>query len=331
MKEASFLRGVNLGGWLLLEKWLTPTLFKGTGVEDEYAFMKTPGAKEKIDRHRREFITEEDFKWLAKNRINAVRIPVGYWILENDEPYVEGAKYLDWAVETAGRHNIWVLIDLHGAKGSQSGKDHSGKKGKSEWFENEEFRTQTIATLEKLADRYKNAENLWGIELLNEPKFGLFHFKLRRFYKKAYERVSKVVGPDVRIVFHDGFTPRLMSGAIKGKTTVMDIHWYQFTVLFPWLYSLKMYFKKVTRRKVLISRLQKQQPIIIGEWSVVLSGEILKGLTKIEENEAFKTHAKLQQDAYAGTAGWFYWSYKAEGRGIWNFRSLVEDKVITLD
>jgi glucan 1,3-beta-glucosidase len=331
MKRASVLRGVNLGGWLLLEKWMTPSLFADTSAVDEYTFMQTPGARAKIDKHRREFITEEDFKWMAGSGINAVRIPVGYWILESDGPYIEGAKYLDWAIKTAKKYNIRVLIDLHGAKGSQNGHDNSGRDGKSDWFKNKEYREQTVSTLASIAKRYKDADNLWGIELLNEPKLGLFHFKLRKFYKEAYERVSHVAGPDVKIVFHDAFTPRLMSGAIKQEKTVMDIHWYQFTILFPWLYSLKRYFKKVKRRKSLINRLQKRQLVIVGEWSVVLSGKILKGLTKNEEQEAFKTHAKLQQDAYAGAAGWFYWSYKTEGRGIWNFRSLVEDKVITLD
>lgn len=331
LKQTPFLRGVNLGGWLVLEKWMTPALFSGIQAADEYTFMQSPGAKEKIDKHRREFITEDDFKWLAANKINAVRIPVGYWILQSDGPYIEGVKYLDWAIKTAKKYNIRVLIDLHGAKGSQNGHDNSGRVGKADWFKDKEFREQTIATLENIAKWYKNAENVWGIELLNEPKIGLFQFKLRKFYKEAYERISRVANSNVKIVFHDAFTPRLMSGAINQKNAVMDIHWYQFTVIFPWLYSLHSHFKKVTRRKELISHLQKRQPVVIGEWSVVLSHGILKGLTKNEEQEAFKTHGMLQQDAYAGAIGWFYWSYKTEGRGIWNFRSLVEDGLITLD
>lgn len=329
--DTKILRGVNLGGWLLLEKWMTPSLFEGVQAVDEYTFMKTSAAATKLDRHRREFITEEDFKWLASHGINAVRIPVGYWILKDDGPYVQGVKYLDWAIKTAKKYGIWVVIDLHGAKGSQNGHDNSGQVGKSDWFKHIEYREQTISVLESIAKRYKDAENLWGVELLNEPKIGLFQFKLRRFYKKACERISKAAGPHVKIVFHDAFTPRLMSGAIKGKNVVMDIHWYQFTVLFSRFYTLKSYFSKVIRRKNLLTHLQKRQPVIIGEWSVTLSGEILKGLTKSEEQEAFKTHAALQVDAYAGAAGWFYWSYKTEGRGIWNFRSLVEDGMITLE
>lgn len=324
------LRGVNLGGWLLLEKWMTPSLFTNTSAIDEYTFMQVPDAEAKLNKHRQEFITEDDFKWLHDHGINAVRIPVGYWILEGDGPYVEGIQYLDWAVKTAEKYHIVVLIDLHGAKGSQNGKDHSGRAGKDEWFKNKIYREQTITTLEKLAVRYKKAKNLWGIELLNEPKFGIFHFTLRRFYKEAYKNVSKAAAPNVKIVFHDAFTPRLMSGVVKGENVVMDIHWYQFTVLFPWIYSLKSYFSKVIRRKNLLKNLQKRQPIIVGEWSVTLSGDIL-GRTRLKEQEAFKTHARLQQNAYENTAGWFYWSYKTEGRGIWNFRSLVEDGVITLD
>ena len=249
---------------MLLEKWMTPLLFKGTDAVDEYTFMGTPRAKAKLDQHRREFITEEDFKWLVANKMNAVRIPVGYWVLQSDGPYTEGVKYLDWAIKTAKKYNIWVLIDLHGAKGSQNGHDNSGRVGKSDWSKDKEYREQTISTLEKIAKRYKKAENLWGIELLNEPKIGLFQFKLRRFYKEAGERVSRIAGLDTKIVFHDTFTPRLMSGAIKQKNAVMDTHWYQFTVLFPWLYSLKRYFRKVTHRGALIDRLQKNSQLLLA-------------------------------------------------------------------
>jgi len=334
VNQKRFLRGVNLGGWLLLEKWMTPSLFKGIDAVDEFSFMKTTGAVGKIDKHRREFITEADFKWLAGNGINAVRIPIGYWIIKDDKPYESGIKYLDWAVETAKKYNIFVLIDLHGAKGSQNGHDHSGKVGPSEWFKYSEYRKQTINVLEELVLRYKNDENVWGIELLNEPRIGLFHFKLRTFYKDAYKRLSATARPGMNIIFHDAFTPRLMSGAIKGSTkypVVMDIHLYQFTVLFPWLYNLESYFKKVQRRSKLIDRLQKNQPVIIGEWSVTLSGKILDGRTKTQEKDTFKHHADLQLKAYENAAGWFYWTYKTEGRGIWHFRSLVEDDVITLE
>lgn len=328
------LQGVNLGGWLLLEKWMTYSLFEGTSAVDEYTFMQTEGAADKIEHHRQTFITEEDFKWMAVHNVNAVRIPVGYWVFEGDGPYTATVKYLDWAVKTAKKYNLYVLIDLHGAKGSQNGRDHSGKIGRSDWFKYPEYREHAIKILEKLAIRYKGDQNVWGIELLNEPRLGIFHFKLRKFYQHAYDRIAKVARPGLKIIFHDAFTPRLMSGAIKQKAehpVIMDIHWYQFTVLFSGLYNLREYFDKVKRRQGLLTRLQKAQPIIIGEWSLVLSAKALSGRTGKHEVIVSKEHADIQFLAYKYAHGWFYWSYKTEGRGNWNFRSLVEDGVITLE
>ena len=32
---AEMIRGVNLGNWLVLERWMEPELFRGTDAEDE--------------------------------------------------------------------------------------------------------------------------------------------------------------------------------------------------------------------------------------------------------------------------------------------------------
>ncbi|MNL31236.1 hypothetical protein D3C87_1530130 [compost metagenome] len=81
---------------------------------------------------------------------------------------------------------------------------------------------------------------------------------------------------------------------------------------------------------MLVARLQHRQPIIVGEWSVVLSGKILNGVSHEREQALFKEHAQLQLAAYDNALAWFYWTYKTEGRGIWHFRSQVEDGIITL-
>lgn len=327
------LRGVNLGGWLLLEKWMTPTLFKGTDAGDEYTFMQTDGAAEKIERHRQTFIREADFRWLAKHGIEAVRIPVGYWIFDGDGPYAAGISHLDWAVKMAEKHQLKVLLDLHGAMGSQNGKDHSGRIGRSGWFHHRDYRRQTIDVLVRLAERYNHYDCIWGIELLNEPKIGLLHITLRRFYNRAYDALIKVARPGIHIVFHDAFTPRLMSGAVLGSSSlpvVMDVHWYQFGRLFHRFETIKRYFKILGRRSKLVARLQQRQPIIIGEWSVVLTRTILNGASQEKEKQLFKEHAKLQLAAYDSALAWFYWTYKTEDRGIWHFRSQVEDGVIVL-
>ena len=326
------LRGVNLGGWLLLERWMTPSLFSGMGADDEYSFMQVAGAAQKIERHRKSFITEADFKWLQQNDITAVRIPVGYWLFEGDSPYTPTVKYLDWAVKMAEKYHLKVLIDLHGLKGSQNGKDHSGRIGKSEWHRHAEYRAQTIETLEKIAKRYYDSPALWGIELANEPKYGWIQWKLRRFYRQAYKRLSKVARPGTVIVFHDAFTPRLMSGVVGGRReypVMMDVHWYHFgSVSYVWR-SIKRYLHVVKARPKLITKLQSVQPIIVGEWSIVLAGEKLAGKSDEEKAALQKRHGELQLEAYESAAGWFYWNYKTEAPGDWNFRSLIENKVIS--
>lgn len=318
------LRGVNLGGWLVLERWITPGLFAGTEARDEFSFMRAPGAAEKIERHRQEFITEADFAWLAAHGIAAVRIPVGYWIFDGDGPFSACISYLDFAVRMAEKHRLKVLIDLHAAKGSQNGNDHSGRIGRADWFSSRTYRDETIKVLERLAKRYESSPAVWGIELLNEPKLGLRrYFILRRFYRRAYARLTEVARAGTVIVFSDGFLPRLFSGSLKphkNYPVMMDVHWYQFGAV-----RLGSYFAKLRRKATVLKRLERHQPVLVGEWSGMLSHETLTGMSDDEKARLEQQHIEQQLEAYGTAAGWFYWTYKTEGAGTWNFRWLVEN------
>lgn len=77
------VRGVNLGGWLVLEPWITPSLFepwaKNQNVKDEYTYTQTLGKKEalkRLDKHWRTWITQADFQAIRKAGLNHVRIPI---------------------------------------------------------------------------------------------------------------------------------------------------------------------------------------------------------------------------------------------------------------
>ena len=216
-----FLRGVNLGGWLVLEKWMTPSLFAGTEAIDEYTFIQTPGAVEKIDQHRRSFITEADFKWLRKHGVNAIRIPVGYWVLEGDEPYVGARKYLDWAMVMAEKYQLKVVIDVHGLPGSQNGRDHSGRVGRALWYKDAAYRQRSVEAVARIADRYKDSVALWGIQVINEPRLAPYQlvsfYRLRHYYRQVYQRLAGIVPPAVAIIVSDAFAPRLMSGVLHPR------------------------------------------------------------------------------------------------------------------
>lgn len=318
------LRGVNLGGWLVLERWMTPSLFEGTVAEDEFSLLQTPGAIERVERHRKEFVTEEDFKWLAEHGIDAVRIPVGYWIFDGDEPFTPCVSYLDWAFTMAEKYDMKILIDLHAAKGSQNGKDHSGRVGDADWFRARVYRQETTEVLQRLAGRYRDSPALWGIELLNEPALGPVRYVvLRWFYRQASRELAGILRPGVHIVFSDAFMPWLFSGVVKqvgDEPPVMAVHWYQFGKT-----EVDRYFAKLAGRPRDIEKLQRRQPIIVGEWSGMLSHQTLAGMPKEERARLEREHMRRQLVAYEGAMGWFYWTYKTEGKGVWNFRQQVEE------
>jgi len=93
------IRGVNLGGWFVLEGWMTPSLFEGVNGTDETIFVETKyNSKELLEEHWATFITEEDFKWLSERGINSVRIPIPWW-LWGDTPYHNSVKYIEQALE----------------------------------------------------------------------------------------------------------------------------------------------------------------------------------------------------------------------------------------
>ena len=64
---------------------------------------------------------------MSINRLNHVRIPIGYWAYDvgPGEPYLQGQRdYLAKAIGWAQQYGIKVIIDLHGAPGSQNGYAH---------------------------------------------------------------------------------------------------------------------------------------------------------------------------------------------------------------
>ena len=121
------VRGVNLGGWLVLEKWITPSVFSGLPdwVNDEWQLCEYLGyaeAEKRLRNHWENWVNENEIIELKNAGINHLRIPFGYWAIEipNGEPWVWGSwDYVMRAVGWAKKHGMQVMIDLHGGPGSQ--------------------------------------------------------------------------------------------------------------------------------------------------------------------------------------------------------------------
>jgi glucan 1,3-beta-glucosidase len=120
-------------------------------------------------------------------------------------------KAIDWARTTSPP--LKVVIDLHGAPGSQNGYDNSGQRTKTPtWLTdggvNGPTANQTLCILEAMAQKYACPEYedvVVAIELLNEPQgWRLNRQDLINFYREGFKRVRSNSG-DTVVVLQDAF------------------------------------------------------------------------------------------------------------------------------
>ncbi len=375
------IKGVNLGNWLVLEKWMLPELFEGTGAEDEVWLnrkMNPAELKEKMKEHRDTFITEQDFAFIKEQGIWLLRIPVPYFIFGDRPPFNGCVEYLDKAFDWAEKYGLQILIDLHTVPGSQNGYDNGGLTGVCKWCKNPEEVEFALTVLERLAKRYGQRQGLYGIEVLNEPISFLVYATapstgkavdkeeakgsgyvplpfLENFYRNAYRRLRKILPENKTIVFHDGFRLRHWGKFFRKehmKNVVLDTHIYIFAmesfvpIHMPWVYQI--YIKSQQR---LIERIQRDVPVVVGEWCIcnkyaekAVSGKSAeessdRSAQAAAQDELRKKRyleiAAMQLQAWESGAGWIYWSYQfkpnrkepldEKWKESWDFSRCVEN------
>ena len=200
--SAKTYRGVNLGGWLVLEPWTTPSLFYpflcvGTcpadkpPVIDEKSFCERLGtveARRQLQSFRARWVTERTFERIAASGLNTVRIPFGWWVFGDQKEICHGVPsihFLDRAIDWASKHGLQVILDLHGVKPTQNGMDHSGTSthppyahaqplfGRppldgAEWLKPANVDV-TRRVLRAVAARYANRTAVVRLGMVNEP------------------------------------------------------------------------------------------------------------------------------------------------------------------
>ncbi|MGY6276019.1 glycoside hydrolase family 5 protein [Methylomonas sp. MgM2] len=351
------LRGVNLGGWLVLEKWMTPSLFAGLAARDETGWCVELGAKADaiLKRHWRTFIGRDDLSWLADLGINAVRIPVGYWLFSADYPYhasfgdrrypfVQGGiEFLDRAFAWAEEFGLSVIVDLHAAPGCQNGFDNGGIQDVCEWHTQKDYIDYSLIILERLARRYGHHPALHGIEVLNEPRWDIETGLLKRYTLAGYRSIRKHCAENIAVIFHDGFRSfreyeGFMSGA-EFRNVIFDIHRYQCFVkedieldIFAHLGKTVIDWKNEAEDIITHAGI----PTFVGEWSLGLDLKMTEiwangafdspqaGMDEFQLNMAYRAYAAAQLLCFEKYLGWFFWSYKTETMLHWSFRDCVE-------
>ncbi|WVR09255.1 hypothetical protein IAU60_006320 [Kwoniella sp. DSM 27419] len=220
-------RGVNLGGWLVTEPFICPSLYEPYQTTtpkaiDEYTLSQAMGKDlaTKMEEHYATFITEEDFALIAAAGLNYVRIAIGFWAVEThpDEPFLPQVSwtYFLKAVDWARKYGIRIMIDFHALPGSQNGWNHSGKSGTVNWMygvmgiANAERSLETIRTITEFIsqDGIKQVVPLFG--LVNEVMAKTVSKEaLAKFYYQAYSMVRGITGYGAGngpiLLMHEGF------------------------------------------------------------------------------------------------------------------------------
>ena len=116
---------------------------------------------------------------------------------------------MDKAIRWANNHGLKVLVDLHGAPGSQNGYDNSGHNGTVGWASDSTSVANTRTVIQKIANKYAQPsyQNIVvGIELLNEPlasKISGGTDVVVQFSKDGYGDVRDI--SDTPVIVHDAF------------------------------------------------------------------------------------------------------------------------------
>jgi aryl-phospho-beta-D-glucosidase BglC (GH1 family) len=199
-----FLRGINLGNWLVPEGYM----FKfdsATSPRKIDEVLKQLVGPEETDKFWKQFrdnyITAKDINYIKKLGMNSVRVPFNWRLFmvegETDVLSSPGFEMLDRVIKWCRDANIWVILDMHCAPGGQTGDNIDDSYGYPFLFESEQAQHRTIAIWKKIAERYHGERIVIGYDLLNEPIPHFFDQKklnplLEPLYKRIVSEIRRV-------------------------------------------------------------------------------------------------------------------------------------------
>ena len=304
------LRGVNLGGWLVEEMWMTPWQDKPpTGstlpeVKDHVSLWKLVesrfGAATMVkirEAWRDNWITESDFAEIKRGGFDHVRIP----FLDSlfDEP--GGLARLHKAVDTAAKYGLYTILDMHGAPGGQNSADHSGQVDRNRlWFDVENI-TKMEALWTMLGREFGNNPNVAAFDLMNEPMGAPNPAMLNLVFDRVYRAVRKTAPKKVLLIEdgYKGFNTTPHPNLAQWTNVAFSLHFYNFDAKAPadHLTALKSH---ETKDKELQG--YRQAPLYIGEFN-------------LEPNSSPEASHDVTQEMTKAGWSWTIWTYKTDAKG----------------
>ena len=192
------LKGINLGGWLVEEMWMQPFVTAPpagssfTPIKDHVSLWKTvearfgPAGKARVQAAFRDaWLNEGDFKRIVS------------------EP--GGLHWLDQAVQWGADNGIYVILDMHGAPGSQSDQGHTGQADLTMFFKDPANVTLAEKVWTEIARRYKDNPAVAGYDTINEPTATPNSDTLYVVQDRLY-RAIRSADPSHLVVIEDGYT-----------------------------------------------------------------------------------------------------------------------------
>lgn len=310
------LKGVNLGGWLIHEDWLCPDQLTDDYVYDNETILNIleerfgrEKAQALITQYQENWITEYDLDVIKDRGFNCVRVPFWYRNFYYDD---NGTKILDengewdfsildWVVEECSKRELYVILDMHGAVGSQSDAPHSGRAYNCGLYEDteqgERYRELTDELWTAIATRFNGNPAVAMYDLLNEPMCDVDCTEVRRrinnemIYTRLYNTVRAVDSRHVITMeaIWTGFA--LPPTYLKGWTNVVyQVHFYNNS---DFIFNFFL---------LLTIALHPNVPLMVGEFYPH---------QKTTWSNCFSTMNKLNYS-------WMLWTYKATGHGMWS-------------
>lgn len=255
------------------------------------------------------WITEWDLDNIKSLGFNCVRVPFWYRNFYYDD---KGTKILDengewdfsrldWVVEECGKRGLYVILDMHGAVGSQSDAPHAGRAFQgAQLMENsergEEYRRLTDELWTAIAKRFNGNPAVAMYDLLNEPMCDVSCGELTRrikneaIYTRLYNTV-RAVDEDHVITMEAIWTGwALPKTFLKGwENVVYQVHFYNNS---DFIFNFFL---------LLTIAIHPNVPLMVGEF--------YPHKATTWEN-CFSTMNKLNYS-------WMCWTYKATGSGMW--------------
>lgn len=359
------IRGVNLGSQFIIEPWMAGDAWHKMGcdgTDDEWECVKKLGssADAAFEEHWKTWITKDDINRIKSLGLNTIRIPIGFWIHEElvreGEYYPKGGlKYLDQLVGWASDADLQIIIDLHGAPGSQSiDQSFTGHKTSSPGFYTADNYERATQFLEWMAERIHTTHAyrmVYALEVLNEPvrtwESAQATDMVQNFYPQAWTRVrereAKLNTQSQNLLNLIFMADSWGSGnptehlPASRTFTSFDDHRY-----LKWDPSLGQEPGKDDYIRAACSDNRGGPDTIVGEWSISVADQVENGpefgIDKAGPDQIawYRSFWAAQAQSFEKSGGWVFWSWKCNwiaGKDEWRwcYESAVNAGVIPKD